>query len=215
MTTQSTPARIAPYVAALCGGLLLAGCANISGLDATSEYACQAPLGVQCESVSGTYANALRNNLPSLRPQRSPSSAPSAATPPTAPPAPAAMRATSARAALAPGGVEGLAAPPIRSQPRLLRLWVKPWEDADRDLHDQGYVYVQVDSGRWLIDHAQRQIRDAYAPLRPPRRPATAAPSDDTNAPQRPPSAAAGVPAAEALRSLQAARPSLPRAQTD
>jgi conjugal transfer pilus assembly protein TraV len=188
----------------------LAGCANITGLDASSEYACQAPLGVKCDSVSGTYANALRNTLPSQRPSRAPSAAPMAAPPA----APAAMRATSVPAALAPGGIEGMpAAQPIRSQPRLLRLWIKPWEDADRDLHDQGYVYVQVDSGRWLIDHAQRQIRDAYAPVRPPRKPVTTAPADDANV-QRP-QAAAGVPTAEALRSLQAARPNPPRAPAD
>ncbi len=187
----------------------LAACTSITGLDASAEYACQAPPGVQCESVSGTYANALRNNLPSQRPPRAPSAAPM-----TAPPAaPAAMRATSAPATLAPGGIEGTTAvQPIRSPPRLLRLWIKPWEDADRDLHDQGYVYVQVDSGRWLIDHAQRQIRDAYAPVRPPRRPATTAPADDANT-QRP--QAAGIPTAEALRSLQAARPNLPRSPAD
>jgi conjugal transfer pilus assembly protein TraV len=68
-----------------------------------------------------------------------------------------------------------LAALPLRSQARLLRLWFKPWEDADHDLYDQGYVYVQIDNGRWLIDHAQQRIRDAYAPIRAPRA-ATAAP---------------------------------------
>jgi conjugal transfer pilus assembly protein TraV len=64
---------------------------------------------------------------------------------------------------------------PLRSSARILRLWFKPWEDADRDLYDQGYVYVQIDSGRWLIEHAQRQIREAYAPLRPPPRSAASA----------------------------------------
>ena len=62
-----------------------------------------------------------------------------------------------------------LAASPLRSQTRVLRLWFKPWEDADHDLYDQGYVYVQIDNGRWLIDHAQQRIRDAYAPVRPPQ----------------------------------------------
>ena len=62
----------------------------------------------------------------------------------------------------------GVAPSPLRSQARVLRLWIKPWEDADGDLYDQGYVYVQVDNGQWLIDHVQRQIRDAYAPLKPP-----------------------------------------------
>ena len=204
MTTPSTFLHVARY-AAPCGLLLLAGCASITGLDASSEYACQAPPGVQCDSVSGTYANALQNNLPSQRPQRAPSAAPASAT------APAATRATPA-APRAPGGTDGApAVQPLRSQPRLLRLWIKPWEDADRDLHDQGYVYVQVDAGRWLVDHAQRQVRDAYAPVRPPRRPA--APGDEATAPR--PQAAAGVPAAEALRSLRAARPNPPRTPAD
>ena len=64
---------------------------------------------------------------------------------------------------------------PLRSSARILRLWFKPWEDADRDLYDQGYVYVQIDNGQWLVDHAQRQIRDAYAPLRPPPKGAASA----------------------------------------
>ena len=59
-------------------------------------------------------------------------------------------------------------ATPLRSQARVLRLWTKAWEDVDGDLYDQGYVYVQVSNGQWLIDHVQRQIRDTYAPLRPP-----------------------------------------------
>ena len=60
-----------------------------------------------------------------------------------------------------------------------MRLWFKPWEDADHDLYDQGYVYVQIDSGQWLIDHMQRQIRDAYAPLRPPPKSAASAAQPD------------------------------------
>jgi conjugal transfer pilus assembly protein TraV len=74
---------------------------------------------------------------------------------------------------------------PLRSSARILRLWFKPWEDADRDLYDQGYVYVQIDSGQWLIEHAQRQIREAYAPLRPPPRGTAPAidPKDGATAP--------------------------------
>jgi conjugal transfer pilus assembly protein TraV len=54
----------------------------------------------------------------------------------------------------------------LRSGPRILRLWVKPWEDADGDLNGESVVYIQVEGGRWLVDHAQRQVRDAYAPVR-------------------------------------------------
>lgn len=147
-------------LAALLGGVAsLAGCMSLSGLSGNSSYACKAPDGVTCQSVSGTYANAMANNLPAQRARATPSAAPELAPPP-------------APAASAPGArnASSDAAPPLplRSTPRILRLWFKPWEDADRDLYDQGYVYVQVDGGRWLVDHAQRAIREAYAPVRAP-----------------------------------------------
>ena len=48
------------------GGLalpvLVAGCGNLSGLGGTSRYACQAPAGVQCQSVSGTYHNGVHGS---------------------------------------------------------------------------------------------------------------------------------------------------------
>ena len=48
--------------------LSVTGCAsNLTGLDGDSKYACQAPEGVRCDSMSGTYHNALRGNLPSQR----------------------------------------------------------------------------------------------------------------------------------------------------
>jgi len=91
------------------------------------------------------------------------------------------------RTALAPSTTASPSSIPIRSSARILRLWFKPWEDADRDLHDQGYVYVRVDDGHWLVEHAQRQIREAYAPLRPPARAAGIAtePRDASSASQR------------------------------
>ena len=155
---------------------MLSGCMSMSGLSGSSSYACKAPDGVTCDSVSGTYANAVQNNLPSQR-----------RTAGANPGMPQAPRATEGIAGAAAAGAAGAAASriavspstppsptamPLRSSARILRLWFKPWEDADRDLHDQGYVYVRVDDGQWLVEHAQRQIRDAYAPLRLPPTPA-------------------------------------------
>ena len=54
-------------------------------------------------------------------------------------------------------------------------MWFKPWEDADHDLFDQGYIYIQVDGGRWMMDHVQRRAREDFAAVRPPR--ATPSPS--------------------------------------
>lgn len=153
--------RVLPvFVAALAVATsMLGGCTSMSGLSGSSNYACKAPEGVTCDSVSGTYANAIHNNLPSQRSRGLPSAPAATAPPSTLTPSP------SMSASAAPN--------PLRSSARILRLWFKPWEDADRDLYDQGYVYVQIDSGQWLIEHAQRQIREAYAPPRPPPKAST------------------------------------------
>jgi conjugal transfer pilus assembly protein TraV len=173
--------------------MALAACTNMSGLSGSSSYACKAPDGVICDSVSGTYANAVQNNLPSQKPRAvapatkegTATATPSGTGAPALPSRPAA---TEAAAATAP-------VMPARSSARVLRLWFKPWEDADRDLYDQGFVYVQIDSGGWLIEHVQRQIRDAHAPLRPPPR---GAPVGDGKQPPAPtsPSKSLSRPAA-------------------
>jgi conjugal transfer pilus assembly protein TraV len=74
---------------------------------------------------------------------------------------------------------------------------------------DQVYVYVPVDNGRWLVDHTQRQIRDAYAPIKAPR--TALAPYSDVE--REGPKVDTRVPAASALEQrLQAARGLAPSA---
>ncbi|MDF3833454.1 type IV conjugative transfer system lipoprotein TraV [Cupriavidus basilensis] len=164
-----------------CACIPLVGCVSMSGLGGDSRYACKAPDGVTCDSVSGTYANALQNNLPGQRAKASTRGDGDAGKDAHAAPARVAPRTASALPAASSGDPGAAWEPsPLRSQTRLLRLWTKPWEDADGDLYDQGYVYVRVDNGRWLIEHVQRQIRDRYAPLRPP--PASAAGSSSAPA---------------------------------
>jgi conjugal transfer pilus assembly protein TraV len=166
-------------LAAVIGSVAsLAGCMSLSGLSGNSSYACKAPDGVTCQSVSGTYANAAANNLPAQRTRATPTATTASVPPSSAASAPTARNASADAAQVLP----------LRSAPRILRLWFKPWEDADRDLYDQGYVYVQVDGGRWLVDHAQRAIREAYAPVRAPagRGTADAAPRGPAAGAQRP-----------------------------
>lgn len=132
--------------AAVLGGVLLSGCAStMSGLDGEAKFACKAPEGVSCASLSGVYANAVADNLPGLRKDK---------------PAPTVAQQT-------PPPIQGRApssGEPIRTPPKVLRLWIAPWEDADGDLHDQSYVYVVADRGRWVIEHNQRRIIDRYRP---------------------------------------------------
>jgi len=207
------------FVAAVMACAVVSGCASMAGVGGTSEYSCKAPEGVKCDSVSGTSYNSVENNLPSQRQGTRPT--PQDEATPTRIEALAGKRGGAsaayvvpARASLATGS--GVALPPaaytsmpLRSPARVLRLWVKPWEDADGDLMDQLYVYVPVDNGRWLVDHTQRQIRDAYAPIKAPR--TALAPYSDVE--RENPKVDTRVPAASALEQrLQAARGLAPSA---
>jgi conjugal transfer pilus assembly protein TraV len=147
---------------------------SMTGLGGDSKYACKAPDGVTCDSVSGTYANAVANNLPSQRKRQTANGA-------------APMERQAPRLAATPrtgllaasGSSPQEAGSTLRAQARYLRLWIKPWEDIDGDLYDQTHVYVQIDHGRWLIDHVQQRIRDAYTPLRAPPAASTGTPASE------------------------------------
>ena len=186
-------ARRLLHPGAAMAALALAACTNMSGLSGSSRYSCAAPKGVSCNSVSGNYANAIRNNLPG---QRSASGSAAAKTPGNAidPAAKAPLRSASN----IPIASAADTTPPLalRSQGRYLRLWIKPWEDIDGDLFDQTYIYVQIDQGRWQIEHVQQAIRDHYAPLSPPPGTSTAGNSTDTSATPASATSAASLPVA-------------------
>lgn len=134
--------------------ILLAGCGTLTGFsDAKNSFACKAPDGVSCTSVSGVYANAQAENLPAQR--KSPGSAPAQQ------PASAGKAATPQITTVAMPGM------PIRSQQRTLRIWAAPWVDEEGDLHDQSYMYVVVESGDWLIEHTRENtVRSSLPRLR-------------------------------------------------
>ena len=142
---------------ALFGLTLVTGCAGtLSGVGGTDTFACKAPPGVTCTSVSGVYANAVANNLPAQRerPARAVRTI-------TALADGAALPVRHPVAGSAPGAGSAL-----RSDARVLRIWLAPWEDSSGDLHDQAYVYVTVDPGKWLIEHTRAPIRRDFAPLK-------------------------------------------------
>ena len=139
----------------------LSGCAStLSGLDATESYACRAPEGVTCMSVSGIYANSTHGSLrPRSTTPKSPSDAPSIY--------------GASSVALGQPPAPGTARPAVRSNARLLRVWVAPWEDSDGDLHEAGYLHMVVDTGRWLIEHVRPARRGNVDGVAPPVAPAT------------------------------------------
>ena len=133
----------------------LSACGSLSGYDSKDSFSCKAPDGVLCASMTGIYANAQQNNLPGQNVHKT------AATPDGA--GPVTASAVRADLAMTPAISTGT---PIRSAPRILRMWFAPWEDSDGDLHDQSFVYLNVDSGKWLIEHTRRRIQDSYRPVR-------------------------------------------------
>lgn len=142
---------------------LFGGCAaNLSGVGGETTFKCKAPDGVQCQSVSGTYANARAGNLPAL--QTAVGSALAPLVTPSAVPSPLRLRDA------APFGA-------IRSDPTIIRIWIAPWEDADGDLMDQTYVYMPLDTGRWLIEHNRQRIKREFAPVRAPASAAATSPA--------------------------------------
>jgi conjugal transfer pilus assembly protein TraV len=175
---RRTLALLVGAAAALSGG-----CAStMSGLGGEGSYACKAPVGSQCTSVSGVYANSIHGQPPA-------SALPKPADPPAKTPAGAPPLATGASPTTAPRAV-GKSPTSLRSQPRVLRLWIAPWEDADGDLHEASVVHVLVDTGRWLIERVVPASRNRIDAVRPPlSSPAPAsgpAPGSDPAAPSDP-----------------------------
>lgn len=117
----------------------VSGCSSVNGLsDSKSSFGCKAPDGVACTSVSGVYANAEVGNLPALRhAERKPTVSQSLASEQTN----------------LPVAYPGL---PIRTQTRVLRVWVAPWVDEDSVMHDQSFMYVVIDPGKWLVESSRK-----------------------------------------------------------
>ena len=158
----------------------LSGCAPMSGLDAADSYGCKAPEGVSCISVSGIYANSSPGGRLS-RGQPAPVKSSAGG--------PAIYGAASV--ALGQPGTPGAASDALRSTPRLLRVWIAPWEDSDGDLHEDGYVHMVVHTGRWRIEHVRPAPRGKVDGVAPPVPAADASPA---KAPNEPPAAPQRLP---------------------
>ena len=139
----------------------LSGCTSLSGVGGDTQYACPAPRGVPCGSVSANYLQSLRGDLPGQPPNRRAGSDPGGASAATVTPG------RSGNANVDPET-------PLYSPPRILKLWVAPWEDRDGVLHDAAFVFVPIDRGHWLLDPVRaaprlenRAIRPAAVPAPP------------------------------------------------
>jgi len=136
----AVPRGVVPGVLLVAG--LLNGCTSLSGVGGETQYACPAPRGVQCGSVTANYLQSVRGELPGQPPTERAGAA-QATTPGTA-------------NALADSGT------PLYFPPRILKLWVAPWEDRDGVLHDAAFVFVPVDHGHWLVFYGDSHLRRSF-----------------------------------------------------
>ena len=143
----------------------LSACVNLAGLEGKSEFACKAPDGVVCTSVSGVYANAVAGALPAQQSQGQ-----AKATHADAVEGDQQESGVEPRPYGATASVTSTPAPgtPLLSAPKVLRLWLAPRLDEDGDLHDASYLYVMWHRGEWQIEHTRRQVQRQFTPVSAP-----------------------------------------------
>ena len=117
--------------------VLLPGCASVMGVG-KSEYACPGGAeGVRCLSARQIYQ--ATNATDTVQPTKNGGKDTSGATKVTVPH-------TSQVA------VPRIDQPvPIRTQAKVMRIWMAPWEDDDGDLHADGYLYTEIEERRWNL----------------------------------------------------------------
>jgi len=206
--------RIATMGLAVASTIVLGGCASaLSGVGGTEGYACKAPIGAQCTSVSGVYANAngsssananasANSDLLELRAVHEAFRPQGLLTMPSIPvatleaqPAPSAESSPARAAGASAGATASPATQALRSPPRVLRLWISPWEDADGDLHEASFINVVIDTGRWLIERVRPAPRSRLDIATPPLAAPLSAPSPPS--PSSPSAIAETSPAAD------------------
>ena len=139
--------------------MLIAGCA-------TPKYACGVPDGIGCKPLSEVHRMAKDGTLkmrsaPNQRDdeESQPKKASAAqadvlklagganrSTVPEAEPEQATQpRVTPNIVTVTPGA-------PVLIPPRTMRVWVSRWPDEGGTLHDETYLYLKLDNGRWLME---------------------------------------------------------------
>jgi conjugal transfer pilus assembly protein TraV len=147
------------------------GCVSLSGLDASTSFTCPKPEGVLCENMSTIYERGQKGTLPSQQgssnkkdqENKTSVSAPVQTT--------GLMPLVGMNAGLQNQTVfqtKQVGTLPLRSNAKILRIWVNAWEDNDGDLHDQAFMYVTLNQGRWLLDHTRQKIAEPFGPVKAP-----------------------------------------------
>jgi conjugal transfer pilus assembly protein TraV len=139
---------------AVAAAATLSGCASsLVGYSAETSHTCSRDQGVGCTPVSDVYKMAMAGKLPGQASARNETDALVAN----------ASAPNLASAALRPAMSSGM---PVRTAPRVLRVWYAPWRDGLDVLHDQRHSYLTLDTGRWLIEHNQERLMREFGPTR-------------------------------------------------
>jgi conjugal transfer pilus assembly protein TraV len=104
------------------------------------KYGCPAPDGVQCKPISEVYSSTLLAKGQFQERSTGEAKSKKGSLPKPASPAMESLP-----------GLPSIPPAPIRSAPKILRVWVAPWIDAEGDLHQESYIYIVVDQGKWAI----------------------------------------------------------------
>jgi len=54
---------------------------------------------------------------------------------------------------------------PIRSNSKIMRIWVSPWEDKGGALHSPGLVYMEIEGRRWTLGETNYNATKYLTPL--------------------------------------------------
>ena len=137
-----------PIATLLLVCIWLPGCSMI-GLDAQKSFSCKAPPGIGCSSLSGVYANAVADNLPDSTTKQ------------------ATVYGKKGQGKSTVAGEAPATGTPLLSEPTVLRVWIAPWEDNRKVLHDQSFLYAVADPGHWQVAHSRKKIAEQYRVLMP------------------------------------------------
>jgi conjugal transfer pilus assembly protein TraV len=67
----------------------------------------------------------------------------------------------------------------VRTPPKVLRIWIAPWEDSDGDLQAPSYVFTELEPRRWIIGNPGGTGYPTIKPLQVAARKSQAAPNAD------------------------------------
>jgi len=53
----------------------------------------------------------------------------------------------------------------VRMPPRVMRIWIAPWEDSDGDLQSPGFIFTELEPRRWVIGQPALKSHPTLTPL--------------------------------------------------